>query len=205
MYASGGNWPSAKRRGRGSAWCLPASSRDIVHLGGTDHRLSWSVIPHKRGGWLTDDKKRSSVPPGPSFVGSLDEPLAGLHASLDAYNIGGFRGFLQIPFEQIERRGITALLIRHLAHQPAQARIGAPRVGSDTFPGGLLGVVITIQIAVRAALDQVHARIGARDQPVHHRGPARGFRRILVFGSHVRQLYERFGIGRVHRNGLRSE
>src|ERR1039458_7657409 len=71
----------------------------------------------------------------PLSVGCLDEPLAGLHTPLDTYNVGGLRGFLQIPFEQFERRGITALLIQHLAHQPAQARIDAFRVGIDTFPG----------------------------------------------------------------------
>src|ERR1019366_9582524 len=176
-YTSARNWPPAKRRaGTLPAWCRPVSS------GATGNpSLTFGAL---------------------SGAARLDEPLAGLHTPLDTYNIGGFRGFLQIPFERIERRGIAALLIQHLAQQPAQARIRAPRVGTDAFPGGLLSIVITIQIAVRAALDLVHARIGARGQPVHHRGPARGFRRILVFGSHVRQLYERFGIGRVHRNGL---
>ena len=43
------------------------------------------------------------------LVADLDQLLAVAHTLLDVDDIRGLRGLLQIPFEQIERRGILAL------------------------------------------------------------------------------------------------
>src|ERR1019366_10187422 len=65
----------------------------IASIGGTDHRLSWSVVPRLNQECLTDDTTRSSVPP-PACYATLPHHLRQVLVLIagDQVDAGGDRG-----------------------------------------------------------------------------------------------------------------